>query len=564
MSAAASPVNRGACVALLLTFSVGVAHAQHGAPPGAPPPPQDGSQFERRIQPEPPIRAAPPTTPAAPPEAPTAPAISGRFIISAIVIDGATVFESSAFVPLYRDLLAKPVRQRDLAALAEAITNMYYDAGYTLSRAYIPPQDIEAGVIHVQIAEGSIERVLIGGEAGTVEELRRYTEPITAEQPLRRATLERQLLLLSDLFGVRVDDARLRPIDAATGRYELLLDIKTKPYDLYSYMDNRGTRANGPLELWTSAGMNVLNSGAWRAQAAFFTVPNTPQELLYGQASLAHVLGDQGTVLRGTLSASHSVAGAPENGNDALTSSRRLLVGITHPFMRSRQESLWAGFYFDALESKEDEFKESFFDDQVRVIRPSVYYYIADGLKGENGINVEGSIGLSVLGASTSGPERSRSDASGSFRKAKLDVWRNQGLFGPWSLYGQFSGQISDRPLLASEEFLLGGARFGRGYDPAIISGDRGAAGSVELRFTQPVQRVLREYQLYAFYDAGGISNGVVDGNSRHRLASTGGGTRFTLQPAIRLDLELAKPLDSVTGREARDWRGFFFLSAEF
>ena len=86
----------------------------------------------------------------------------------------------------------------------------------------------------------------------------------------------------------------------------------------------------------------------------------------------------------------------------------------------------------------------------------------------------------------------------------------------------------------------------------------------VELRFTEPAEGLLSEYQLYGFYDVGGISNGVVDDNTRHRLESAGFGTRLTLRPAFHLNLEAAKPLTSVAGREAKDWRGFFFLSAEF
>src|SRR5512143_1456713 len=113
----------GAILAALI-FAASSAHAQQAVPSAGPPQPQGGTDLERRIQPEPGVRPAP-ATPAVPPEAaPAAPAIAGSFVVSAIVIDGATAFDTTAFVPLYRDLLARPVTQRDLAALAEAITGM--------------------------------------------------------------------------------------------------------------------------------------------------------------------------------------------------------------------------------------------------------------------------------------------------------------------------------------------------------------------------------------------------------------------------------------------------------
>lgn len=554
-----------AAAALLVLLDPGRSHAQQTVPSDRPPAVPEGSDIERRLPPAAPSRPAtsppvvlPHAPAAAPPEAPES------FVIAGIVIEGATVFDPASFVPLYSDLLARRIDRRDLAALVEAITAAYYDAGYTLSRAYVPPQDIEAGVITVRIAEGFIERVAFDGATPPGPLLQAYAAQITAERPLRRATLERQLLLMGDLFGVRVEDARLRPIDAAEGRYELGLELRQTPFDVYAYLDNRGTRSNGPLQLWSNVGVNGLGDSSWRAQGAFFTAPNSPRELLYGQAGLSRLLGEDGTVVRATVSASRNVAGPPQKSSDTVTESRRLLLGMTHPVVRRRSQSLWASLNFDALHSTEERFHRPSFEDDLRVLRPSLYYYFADDWRGENGINLEGSFGLTAFGASPSGPERSRADADTSFRKLRLDLWRNQNLFGPWSLYGQAAGQTSDHPLLASEEFSLGGARFGRGYDPAIISGDRGAAAAVEMRFTEALGGYLREYQLYGFYDVGQISNGAVDNNERRRLASAGIGGRLTTQQAIRLNVELAKPLNAIEGREDREWRSFFTLSAEF
>ena len=539
------------------------AQAIFSGPPGS----AEGTNIERRL-PEapsqsrpavpPPIRLPQPATPREPPTT------SETFVIAAVVVEGATVFRTETFVPLYSHLLARPIERRDLAAIAEAITNHYYEAGYTLSRAYIPPQDIEAGVVTVVVAEGWIERVSFSGDEPAPGIARRYADALTSERPLTKATLERQLLLLGDLFGIRVEDARLRPVDPASGRYELALDLRRSSVDYYGYLDNRGTRSNGPWQLWNGIGYNSVGDSAWRVQTGFFTVPNSPREVLYGQVGLSRSLGDNGTVLRSTVSASRNISGPPGNASDTESYSRRLQLGIGHPFWRRREFGLWGNLNFDALHSREDRFQRLSFEDELRVIRPSAYLFAQDGWGGETGINLETSFGLTVLGASPSGPERSRSDADTSFRKLRLDVWRNQTLLGPWSLYGQAAAQTANKPLLSAEEFSLGGSRFGRGYDPAIIAGDRGAAGSVELRFTEPLSGPFVEYQLYGFYDVGRISNGTVDDNQRRRLASAGIGGRLTLDPAWRLNLELARPLNRVIGQEDRDLRSFLTLSAEF
>lgn len=547
-----------------LALAIHAAAAQ--SPPSGPPNFSEGTEIERRL-PDPPGAARPQPAPPVllpPSVTPPAPETSETFVIAAVVVEGATIFRTEEFVPFYSDLLARPVSRRDLAAITEAITNHYYAAGYTLTRAYIPPQDVEAGVVTVVVAEGFIERVTFANAPTVPDIARRYVDVITAERPLNRATLERQLLLLGDLFGMRVDDARLRPIDAGTGRYELVVDLRQRSLDYYGYLDNRGTRSNGPLQLWNSGGLNVVGNAAWRAQAGFFTVPNSPREVLYLQAGLARSLGDDGTVIRSTVSGSRNIAGPPGNSSDTETSSRRFQLGLSHPFWRRRDVSLWGNLNFDALHSREERFQRLSFEDELRVLRPGVYLYARDDWGGENGVNLESSFGLTTLGASPSGPERSRSDADTSFRKLRLDGWRSQGLFGNWSLYGQGAAQTSNKPLLSAEEFSLGGPRFGRGYDPALIAGDRGVAGAIELRFGEPLTGPFVDYQLYSFYDVGRISNGTVDNNARRRLASAGLGARVTLEPAIRLNLEIAKPLNAVEGREDRDLRSFVTLSAEF
>jgi len=64
--------------------------------------------------------------------------------------------------------------------------------------------------------------------------------------------------------------------------------------------------------------------------------------------------------------------------------------------------------------------------------------------------------------------------------------------------------QYALEPLLATEQFAYGGAQqaLGRAYDPAEIIGDRGMAGSLELRMNlSPEKRFWQAMQLYVFYD---------------------------------------------------------------
>jgi hemolysin activation/secretion protein len=535
----------------------------------------DGSEIERRVpQGRPPaspdVRESLPTLTKPAEESPKPAGEFDRFILSGIIVEGATVFQTSDFVPLYQQRLAQEVGAADLAAIANAITEKYRSAGYFLSLAYIPPHDPETGIVRIEVIEGFIERVLFEGIEQEADIFRRYVAPIEQERPLTLDTLERRLLLLADISGIRVEDARVKVLDADDGRHELTVVLKPKTYDLSTQLDNRGTRANGPWQLWTAPGVNTWGHAAYRAQAGIFTVPNSTQEARYGQLNLMRSLGDDGTSVRMTVSGSRNTAGPPQKDAELQTASERMALGLNHPIIRTRRQSLWTNALLDALHSREEARRLQTFDDNTRVGRLGLYYLVTDGWGGTTGLNIEGSKGISGLGASDRGPERSRSDADGRFKKARVDATRTQAISGPWSAQFQMSAQTTDRPLLSSEEFTLGGARYGRGYDPSTLSGDRAAAGSLELRYGEPIDRPwLSEYQLYGFYDVGVVWNNTSTNGPRDSLASAGSGVRLILQPALRFGAEIAVPLTRtvegrVEGRAEKDTRLFVTLSADF
>jgi hemolysin activation/secretion protein len=157
---------------------------------------------------------------------------------------------------------------------------------------------------------------------------------------------------------------------------------------------------------------------------------------------------------------------------------------------------------------------------------------------------IAGSRGLGILDATREGdPMRSRRDGSAIFSKIEFWADYDRPLFGPFSLQLQAEGQAASRPLLSSEEMGLGGRYFLRGYDYREFSGDKGIAGSVELRLDIPeLGRPLRSAQLYGYADAGSVSN-YGTGTGGGSFASAGGGIRAYLMPQIDASLEFGVPL---------------------
>src|SRR5207253_2531564 len=84
--------------------------------------------------------------------------------------------------------------------------------------------------------------------------------------------------------------------------------------------------------------------------------------------------------------------------------------------------------------------------------------------------------GLDLLGMTMRGdPLASRADAGGPF--SRLEFWTEyeRSLGHGLSVDLRGAGQLASRPLLASDEFGLGGRQFLRGFDYWEMSGDEGA-----------------------------------------------------------------------------------------
>ncbi len=537
---------RGATAVLLAGLAgwvIPAAAQQAQAPRSAEP-----GQIERRIErPVGPVAPRPEVAPVAPGPQVRITAAPGTFVLSGVDIDGATVYSPDALAKLYEPLLARRISLAEIEGLLAAITRKYHADGYILSHAVAPPQKVELGILKIHVIEGYVARVVVpdaSAERGAL--LRDYARPIVAQRPLTQAVLERQTLLMGDLPGVTVRPA-IVPIDEAAGRYELRLAVTRKPVGGAVGFDNRGTDAVGPLESYALVQLNDLVGNDDATQFTFFTVPNQPRELLYGELRHDEPIGTDGARLALSVSRTWVDAGDDLRFFDLNSHALRVGAELRYPLIRRRKQSLyltgqtyWSDSYEDVLGSKA-------FADRVRAIGAGARFNVADDWGGDSTVGAGLVAGLSVLGASRAGDMLlSRPRGTGHFLKATVDAARQQQIGGPWSAYFAATGQESNAILLSSEEFGLGGARFGRAYDPSEVTGSRGVAGSLELRYDDSVRAegVAVGYQLYGFVDYGAVWNAPPAGGSdRDTLASTGFGVRLGWSGTLFGETELAFPL---------------------
>lgn len=467
------------------------------------------------------------------------------FVLRRVSVSGAVAISADRLVTSYQPYIGKQVSQADLSAIASAISDAYRAAGFHLSRAIVPPQDIKGGEVRIQVIEGSITDVMLKGEGAEQFGVRTMLGAVLAEQPSRLATLERQLLLINARPGVRIEDTAIEEIGTASGQFRLILSVKTWHVFTSLGFDNLGSSSVGPWQSYGTAAFNSYLAPGDSLVLNLSTTPGDPRQLRFGRMSYEVPVGTDGARVGASGYYSEVWPGDYRRlfSENIKTESFELRGSIVP--LQSQKSSLTLTVAAAFTNATDNDAFGTIYADRIRTASLTSDYRLQDGFGGNNYLTVNVRQGLDVLGASHRGDDLlSRNGASGTFSAVNFWFTRYQTLTDAWSLKLAAAGQAASGPVFASQQFYLGGLAFGRGYGSAEISGDNGLAGTAELRFDQKTNLpYLSGYQLYGFVDSGVAWNDGYRPSDGLSLTSAGGGVRFFLLDGLQADIGLAAPL---------------------
>ena len=454
-----------------------------------------------------------------------------------------------------------------VAAIAATIGDLYRAAGFHLSRAIIPPQDIRDGRVHLQVIEGSITEVALKGDGAEQFGIRPMLDPVLAECPSRLTTLERHLLLINGRPGVRIADTALEEIGGPTGHFRLIVYVKT--WHIYTSfgVDNLGSSAVGPWQTYALGAFNSYLLPGDTLALNLSTTPGDPRELAFGRLSYDVPVGTDGMRIGASALYSEVRPGDFRRLYNDNTRTDAFEIRSSIVPLQSQRSALTLTAAAGFSNVSESNVFGLFYNDHIRTVSLTTDYRLQDNFGGNNYFTLTWRQGLDILGASHLGDDfLSRDGASGNF--SVMDAWftRYQTLSDAWSVKMSAAGQIASGPLFTSQQFYLGGAAFGRGYGSAEISGDNGIAGSLELRFDQKLNfQYLTGYRLYGFVDAGTAWNDGFSYADGLALTSAGAGVRLFLGGDLQADIAVAFPLSyRAPDNSSRSARLLFSLSNAF
>ncbi len=473
-----------------------------------------------------------------------------RFLVQGFRIEGNTVFTEGRLKRLLERFYDLELNLFDLNKAADAITRYYQDSGYPVARAVIPAQRVEAGVVRIEVIEGTLTRILFRGNE-------RYSEAFLGRMAAllgngRVATvdeLERVMLLLNDLPGLQARST-LQP-GADFGTTEAVIQVEEKAAGVTFGMNNFGRKESGVWRVDANAELN--NPTGTGDQLGFRGIRSADGLTEFRRFSYNMPVGTQGM----RIAIGHSAVDYKVAGTFAALgiqgSVKNTDIVVTYPYLRSRSRNVSFGAGWRNTGGTQQALATPLSQNRLDIATA----YIAG-----NWVHEDSATTSSVLQVSGNGRKNGSAARSQDAMRAKFDLDINHlaGLSNHWDLAMRLNllGGASAMP--DTERFSLGGPDSVRGYLPGELRGDMGYFLSAEFRRTFNVGRMFGTATI--FVDQGAVSNRGFDGTDQ--LSSIGAGLSLLLTRDSKIKVDYALPTARVPSDGEKGGRLWITASITF
>jgi hemolysin activation/secretion protein len=425
---------------------------------------------------------------------------------------GNTLLNAEQLAPAVAGYLDRPLDFNQLQAAAAAVADTFRAAGWVV-RAYLPAQDIQDGIVTIQVVEAVFGGTQIEGQAqrmASSQILRGVDAQQAQGQALNADALDRALLLADDLPGVAVSGA----LRAGKGEGETDLVLKLADEALLignASLDNTGARSTGQERL--AANFNLNSPFGIGDQVSANLILSRGSD--YVRLGYSVPIGAQGWRVGANASRlAYELVGSDFSALQAEGASTSVGVEASYPLIRSRLKNLYLLLNVDRKNFDNKALGITSSDYDINNISIGLNGNLFDNLGG-GGANsaslvlVKGKVDLGTLEI------RENPAVDGGFSKFRYGFSRQQVITNQISLLAALTGQETSDDLDSSEKFYLGGAYGVRAYPTNEASGGSGIWANIELRWRLP-----QGLTLIGFYDHGRVRND--DGSPSYSLKGAG------------------------------------------
>ncbi|MEH2311320.1 MAG: ShlB/FhaC/HecB family hemolysin secretion/activation protein [Nostoc sp.] len=479
---------------------------------------------------------------------------NARFQVDRIEVVGSTVFKPEQLTAVTAPFVGRKLTFIELLQVKDAITKLYVDHGYVTTGALIVPQTVEAGVIKIQVIEGSLQEIKIIGNRRLRSQYIRDRILLGAKTPLNVPHLLEKLQLL------RLDP-RIQNLSA-----ELQTGVHPGTSVLQVEVEEANTfKPTATLDNGRSPSVGSFRRGIDLQEANLLGLGDT---LSVGYANtdgsntinLNYTLpinARNGTVFFGFNQGWNHVIEKPFSVLDIQSNTRSYELGYRQPLVQKPTQELAIGLSFSRQESQTElgidnigPYKLSPGADANGKTNISALRFFQEYTQRSNqyvfAARSQFSFGVDWFDANVSQDEPD----------SRFFAWRGQAQWvrqlAPDTLFltrGDF--QLAADSLVPLEQFGLGGQLSVRGYRQDSLITDNGMLLSAEFRL--PIVRAPKiggVLQLTPFIDVGKGWNVKGENPSPSLLVGTGLGLLWTQGNNFSARLDWGIPLTSVEGEK--------------
>ncbi|MBD2200372.1 MULTISPECIES: ShlB/FhaC/HecB family hemolysin secretion/activation protein [Calothrix] len=466
---------------------------------------------------------------------------------------GNTVFSTEELAKVAAPYTKRSITFVQLVELRSQLTKLYVDKGYVTSGVIIPPQTIKAGVVVMQVVEGSLEKINVTGTRSLNPSYVRDRLAIAAGKPFSRDRLLEglQLLQLDPLIqsvsadlqagispGTNVLEVKVKEANSLSG--DIVLDNGRSP-SVGSFRRRVNLHEGNFWGLGDSLNIGYTNTDGSNGFDISYSLPLNPRNgkltFSYGNTN-SNVIEKPFNVLDITSKSSYYELNFRQP--IVQTPSQEFALGLTASHQTSQTFLGVDGIGgFPLATGADDEGRT-----RVSAIR-FVQEWTQRSSQQVIAARSQFSLGLGILDATIN------KDAPDS----RFFSWRGQGqwlrLLAPDTLFLlQADMQLADRELLGLEQFGIGGQTSVRGYRQDQLLTDNGIQATAEIRL--PILRVPQlqgVLQLTPFVDVGTGWNNDGANPKSNTLVSTGIGLLWHQGNNLTARLDWGIPLTSVDSK---------------
>jgi hemolysin activation/secretion protein len=492
------------------------------------------------------------------------------FFVRRIDITGNTVLSTEKLHALVASGEGRNLTLNDLDDLADRITQAYRSHGYPLDSAYVPQQTVQDGVVRITVIEARYGKVTLQNNSAVANHVLNSTlSPLQSGQPVTDYTLERSLLLLTDIPGALVGSV-VSPGEAV-GTSDLNVNVTSAPrYTGTLGLDDYGNSYTDRVRLTGTFDVNGLFH---QGDLLDFSGITSGGGMDYGRLSYRYLLDGQGTTLGLAVSGLSYKLGNGLQDLHAHGTATTQSVNLSQPFIRNTAGNLYVQVEYD-----HKRLHDNIDIDDVQTDRHSDSWTltVAGDQRDATGVtnfNISGTYGhLYLDNFQTLFFDYFGARTAGTYTKWDYSVSRLQQLNPTNALYFGFSGQLANKNLDTSEQFYLGGPNTVRGYDVGVVSGAEGNLATIEYRHDFTFSMLPGPWQASVFADSGHIQeykDPFLPGTNSARLNSIGVGLHWSTSNEWVVSTSLAKPVGNTPqlvgpngGSSTRFWfqvqKGFY------